>query len=67
MRYLLYSLCLTMCLCATSPHFLTQRWLQHVAVLFTGADRLDIRRVDQPPEVIAVVASVQAETQADPS
>lgn len=45
---------------------LTQRRLQHISVLFTGADRLDVGRVHQPPEVVAVVAAVQAETETDP-
>lgn len=44
---------------------LTQRWLQHVSVPLTRPDRLDVGRVDQPPEVVGVVAAVQAQTQAN--
>lgn len=44
---------------------LTQRWLQHVSVPLTGPDRLDVGRVDQPPEVVGVVATVQTQAQAN--
>lgn len=44
----------------------TQRRLQHVSVLLAAADGLDVRGVHQPPEVVAVVAAVQTETQAHP-
>lgn len=44
---------------------LTQRGLQHVSVFLTGSDGLDIRGVHQPPEVVAVVAPVQSQTQTD--
>lgn len=57
----------TMCFHPASPDVLTQRWLQHVSILLTGADGLDIRGVYQSPEVIAVVASIQTETQTNPS
>lgn len=42
--------------------FLTQRWLQHVSVPLAGSYWLDVRRVDQSPEVVCVVAAVQPET-----
>lgn len=45
---------------------LTQRRLQHISILLTGADRLDVRGVDQSPEVIAVITAVQTEAQTDP-
>lgn len=39
---------------------LTQRWLQHVTIPLAGPDRLDLSRVDQSPEVVGVVAAIQA-------
>lgn len=50
-----------------SANFRTQWWLQHVSILLTGANRLNIRGVDQSPEVVAVVTSIQTKTQTNPS
>lgn len=44
---------------------LTQRWLQHVSIPLTGPNRLDVGRVDQSPEVVGVVATVQTQAQAN--
>uniref|UniRef100_A0A803JMT1 Transposase Tc1-like domain-containing protein n=1 Tax=Xenopus tropicalis TaxID=8364 RepID=A0A803JMT1_XENTR len=46
------------------PLFLTQRRLQHVTLLLTSANLLNITRVHQPPEVILVIAAIQSQTQA---
>lgn len=40
---------------------LTQRWLQHVSISFTSSYWLDVWWVNQPPEVISVVTTVQTE------
>lgn len=43
---------------------LTQWRLQHASILLTVANGLDLSRVHQPPEVVLVVAAVEAQAQA---
>lgn len=50
---------------ASQHFFLTQWGLQHVSVLLARSYGLNIRGVDQPPEVIGVVAAVQAKAEPD--
>lgn len=39
----------------------TERRLQHVSVPLTGSYWLDVQRVDQPPEIVGVVAAIQTQ------
>lgn len=45
--------------------FCTQRRLQHVSVLLAGSYWLDVQGVHQSPEVVGVVAAVEAQAEPD--
>ena len=67
MRVRRVCVCIYVCACAcVCVCVLTQRRLQHAAVLLTVADGVDLRGVRQAPEVVLVVGAVEAEAEPRP-